>query len=535
MIETKNSRVVRAILLLMTVCLVSFPAQAKYGGGSGEPNDPYLIYTAEQMIAISQNAEDWDKHFRLTADLDLTGIDLANYTSIGGYQIVGDDYIKTPFQGVFDGNDHSITGFTYRGENNVGLFGIVDGGAHIKGLKLIDPNVGGARKVGVLMGQVYQATVTRCRVQGGKVYSIYEDPETYLSESIGGLIGQNVAGVVTDCHTTCNVPSGRSKMGGLIGENQGTIQDCSATGTIGLVQSTEASNLGGLVGKNTGSITGCFATGSVSGNGNIGGLVGSNTNESDQQLTGVISACYATGSVSGTGYSVGGLVGYNEVIISGCYAAGQVNGKEEVGGLAGSNGHPNSRGEIADCYATGSVTGQSVVGGLVGANPGTVSNCYATGPVSGGVDVGGCIGRNSYYLPGKADGTVTACFWNLDTSGQVSSDGGTCLNTEQMQDLNTYLTAGWDFMAESDNGTEDIWSICEGTNYPRLVWQIPVGDFVCPEGISIEDFVFFIEHLGQKPCDLSNDYCQGTDLDQSGTVDANDLEILAVNWLAGVQ
>ena len=60
------------------------------------------------------------------------------------------------------------------------------------------------------------------------------------------------------------------------------------------------------------------------------------------------------------------------------------------------------------------------------------------------------------------------------------------------------------------------------------------GDFVCPDGITIEDFLFFTEYWGQETCDLSNDYCQGTDLDQSGTVDKADLEILAENWLAGL-
>ena len=38
--------------------------------------------------------------------------------------------------------------------------------------------------------------------------------------------------------------------------------------------------------------------------------------------------------------------------------------------------------------------------------------------------------------------------------------------------------------------------------------------------------------LDAENCDLSNDYCQGTDLDFSGMVDADDLEILLENWLA---
>ena len=47
-----NPRVLRTILLLIAVYFVSFPAQAQYGGGSGEPIDPCLIYTAEQMNEI---------------------------------------------------------------------------------------------------------------------------------------------------------------------------------------------------------------------------------------------------------------------------------------------------------------------------------------------------------------------------------------------------------------------------------------------------------------------------------------------------
>jgi hypothetical protein len=101
-----------------------------------------------------------------------------------------------------------------------------------------------------------------------------------------------------------------------------------------------------------------------------------------------------------------------------------------------------------------------------------------------------------------------------------------------MQTLSTFTNAGWDFVGETDNGTEDIWSICEGTNYPRFLWQIPAGDFVCPDGITIDDFSFFLEHWRDNNCDLSNNYCQGTDLNQSGTVDEDDLEIFFESWLA---
>jgi len=164
----------------------------------------------------------------------------------------------------------------------------------------------------------------------------------------------------------------------------------------------------------------------------------------------------------------------------------------------------------------------------VGYNEADLTDSYSTGVVDGNNAVGGLIGENY-----SGSGNVTAVFWDIQTSGQVVSAGGTGKTTAEMLTTSTFLDAGWDFVDETVNGTQDIWSICEGMNYPRLTWQIPPGDFVCPDGITIDDFVFFIEHWGQEPCDLSNDFCQGTDLNRSGKVDVSDLEILVENWLAG--
>jgi len=35
-----------------------------------------------------------------------------------------------------------------------------------------------------------------------------------------------------------------------------------------------------------------------------------------------------------------------------------------------------------------------------------------------------------------------------------------------------FLGAGWDFADETENGTEDIWWIDEGKDYPRLWWEL---------------------------------------------------------------
>jgi hypothetical protein len=40
-----HSQILRSIPVLIAVCFLAFPAQAKYSGGTGEPNDPYQIGT----------------------------------------------------------------------------------------------------------------------------------------------------------------------------------------------------------------------------------------------------------------------------------------------------------------------------------------------------------------------------------------------------------------------------------------------------------------------------------------------------------
>jgi hypothetical protein len=59
----------------------------------------------------------------------------------------------------------------------------------------------------------------------------------------------------------------------------------------------------------------------------------------------------------------------------------------------------------------------------------------------------------------------------MHASGQPTSAGGTGLITAEMQTANTFLEAGWDFIDETENGTDDTWWILEGQDYPRLWWE----------------------------------------------------------------
>ena len=55
-------------VISLVVSLYGYAQGESYGGGTGEPNDPYLIYDPNQMNAIGANSGDWGKHFKLMAD-----------------------------------------------------------------------------------------------------------------------------------------------------------------------------------------------------------------------------------------------------------------------------------------------------------------------------------------------------------------------------------------------------------------------------------------------------------------------------------
>ena len=123
-----------------------------------------------------------------------------------------------------------------------------------------------------------------------------------------------------------------------------------------------------------------------------------------------------------------------------------------VGGLVGRS-QALSPISITNCYSTSAVTGNGGVGGLVGYNDNTpISTCYSAGKVTGGVSwTGGLIGYNT-------NATHTNCFWDISTSGQSSSAGGTGKTTADMKKRATFTAAGWDFTT--------VWGIFDGSTYP---------------------------------------------------------------------
>jgi len=238
----------------------------------------------------------------------------------------------------------------------------------------------------------------------------------------------------------------------------GVIEEGGVIENFGVVVSgnvTGQSNVGGLVGKNEGSVSNSYSIGSVTGNLNVGGLVGWN-------FGGTVTVTYSSGSVTGQS-NVGGLVGWSTGTLSNSYSTGSVTGNSSVGGLTGKNG-----GTASNSYATGSVTGNDNVGGLLGKNDktGSVSDSYSTGSVTANTNVGGLLGKNQ--------GTVSNSFWDTQTSGQGSSDGGTGKPTEEMMDFDTFDDVGWDITTVANPSTRNpayIWNIVYDETYPFLSWQ----------------------------------------------------------------
>lgn len=194
--------------------------------------------------------------------------------------------------------------------------------------------------------------------------------------------------------TEVNVTGG-TYVGGIAGQTDGTVENCSVNGTV-----TGQNQTGGIVGQNFSTISGCSAEGTVTGNINVGGI------------SGLCVPNYDTGT--------GSLIGST---IEGCHSTAAVSGISSVGGVLGNLGNNSF---LMACYSTGNVTVTSTdgsfVGGVVGINSqGTVTGCYhATGEITslgGGGRIGGIVGEN--YI-----GTVAACYWDSNLSSGTGSNNG---------------------------------------------------------------------------------------------------------------
>jgi hypothetical protein len=188
----------------------------------------------------------------------------------------------------------------------------------------------------------------------------------------------------------------------------------------------------------------------------VGGIAG--------YIIGYVSSSHSTCSVTGGSY-VGGLIGCNsDGDVYASYSNSSVSGNDYVGGLVGLNAYSNSNiGIVDECYSTGSVIGDVYVGGLAGCNFwGYIADSYSTGSVTGRPGLGGLVGYSSH-------GITDNSFWDMQTSGQAISEGGTGKTTAEMKTWATFTSVGWNFSPE--------WAINSSINngYPYLASNIPTS------------------------------------------------------------
>ena len=205
------------------------------------------------------------------------------------------------YTGTFDGGGHTIKGLTVTTNDQfVGLFGSIGYAGTVKNVMMEDVQITSNPSSGFAGGVAgySDGTIENCSVSGSVSGTVY----------VGGVVGAQWEGSITGCSSSATV-KGMVYVGGVVGQPNGntiTLTACYATGNV-IIEIAPKKNIagGGLVGMNAGSILACYATGNVTSTGSstgqvhIGGLLG------DTYTT--VTACYwKNNHEQGIGYKKAG-------------------------------------------------------------------------------------------------------------------------------------------------------------------------------------------------------------------------------------
>ena len=224
--------------LLLTLCLAvtfvpmaAFAAKAPlFGGGTGTQQDPWLITSQADLIALAEflnsgNAETFDTenagvgnchgyYFKQTADIDLTGV---TWEPIG---YSGDYY----FAGNYDGDGHTISNATSTGKNDAngfataGIFGWVAFGSvenlHVKNANFVATGHNEYSYVGGIAGVCYGSSIKNCSV----VDSSLESRRDNNNNCAGSIVGYSTGGTFEKCAAENNQVKTMCYGGGFVGE-----------------------------------------------------------------------------------------------------------------------------------------------------------------------------------------------------------------------------------------------------------------------------------------------------------------------------
>ena len=258
------------------------------GGESGAAEDLGYIYDSNTNTYTVYNADG----LMNVAELVKGGKTDINITLTADIDLTGKNWtpIGTSFSnkytGTFDGGGHTIKGLTVTTYDQfVGLFGSIGNAGTVKNVMMEDVQITSNRSSGFAGGVAgySDGTIENCSVSGSVSGTVY----------VGGVVGAQWEGSITGCSSSATV-KGMVHVGGVVGQTNGsaTLTACYATGNVTLEIDPRKNIAGGsLVGFNGGNgVRACYATGTVTstgsstGNVHIGGFFGDNYTS--------VTACY---------------------------------------------------------------------------------------------------------------------------------------------------------------------------------------------------------------------------------------------------
>ena len=207
------------------------------------------------------------------------------------------------YTGTFDGGGHTITGLTVTtNDEGVGLFGYLGKAGTVKNVVMEGVQITSNQIYGGKIGGVAgysDGTIENCSVSGSVSGTVY----------VGGVVGAQWEGSITGCSSSATV-KGTVYVGGVTGQtnSSATLTACYATGNV-IIEIHPTNNIsgGGLVGFNGGNgVRACYATGNVTstgsstGNVHIGGFLGNN-------YTTVTAGYWKNNHEQGIGYNKEGI------------------------------------------------------------------------------------------------------------------------------------------------------------------------------------------------------------------------------------
>ena len=228
----------KLLSLLLALCLVmalvpmtAFAEEApSFGGGTGTQEDPWLITSKEDLIALavllnSGKAETFDTeaagigncygyYFKQTADIDLTGVSWEPIGYSGSYY----------FAGNYDGDGHSIKNAISTGKVDpdgfatAGIFGWVAFGSvenlHVKNANFLAIGQNNYSYVGGIAGVCYGSSIKNCSV----VNSSLESKRNNNNNCAGSIVGYSTGGTFEKCAAENNQVKTMAYGGGFVGE-----------------------------------------------------------------------------------------------------------------------------------------------------------------------------------------------------------------------------------------------------------------------------------------------------------------------------